>query len=622
LPEDTIVAIMSEHGPVPLDLRLFGPFEARVHGAPLPHLRSRKGQYLLALLTLRAGLAAPTDRSWLVGTLWPNSDEIQGHASLRSSLKDLRQALGPEAGRLCSPTPRSLHLDLEGARVDVLSFDAAMARGDPASLESAVALHRGPLLEEWLEPWAFQERQIRERAFLTAVEALAARELAAGDPASAVRRLQQAVAADPMHESAQRALMEALAAGGEYAAALMAYREFRLLLRRELDTEPGPATTALFEQIQAEARDKAAMGARCSRSPHRSQPLDAPGAERGCGSTAPTPGGALPLDSPIYVVRAADEKFRAAIARQDSIVLVKGASQMGKTSLLARGLQEARALPARVLLSDFQLVPASHLESASTFLFGLAEWVAIELGLEVSPGESWSPHRGPSINFQHYFRRHVLDPVATPLVWGLDEVDRLFPCDFAAEVFGMFRSWHNARSLDPTGPWGRLTLAIAYATEARLFITDLNQSPFNVGTRITLHDFTCAQVAELNRRYGGPLRGEAEVARYHQLVGGHPYLVGLGLHEMATHGTGLANLEASACQCEGPFGDHLRRLLALLRKDPDLCEAVREVLRGRPCPSEESFYRLQSAGVLVRDSARAVRPRCRLYATYLEQRLR
>ncbi len=53
-------------------------------------------------------------------------------------------------------------------------------------------------------------------------------------------------------------------------------------------------------------------------------------------------GGAVPLDSMFYVVRPADEEFRMAIARRDSIVLVKGARQMGKTSLLARGLQQAR----------------------------------------------------------------------------------------------------------------------------------------------------------------------------------------------------------------------------------------------------------------------------------------
>ena len=207
-----------------------------------------------------------------------------------------------------------------------------------------------------------------------------------------------------------------------------------------------------------------------------------------------------------------DDEFRAAIARRDSIVLVKGARQMGKTSLLARGLQQAREAGARVVLTDFQMLNAAHLESAETLL--PARW------RNGSPTSStWTCCRtrsgtaaaGASVNFERYLRREVLGRLEEPLVWGLDEVDRLFACDFGSEVFGLFRSWHNERALDPDGPWSRLTLAIAYATEAHLFITDLNQSPFNVGTRLTLEDFTLEQVADLNRRYGAPLRDEAEV---------------------------------------------------------------------------------------------------------------
>jgi predicted ATPase/class 3 adenylate cyclase len=71
----------------------------------------------------------------------------------------------------------------------------------------------------------------------------------------------RAVAADPLRESAQRALMQALAAGGNDAAALLTYRELRVLLHRELNAEPDPETQALFQQIRAEAREKAALAA-------------------------------------------------------------------------------------------------------------------------------------------------------------------------------------------------------------------------------------------------------------------------------------------------------------------------------------------------------------------------
>jgi hypothetical protein len=207
-------------------------------------------------------------------------------------------------------------------------------------------------------------------------------------------------------------------------------------------------------------------------------------------------------------------------------------------------------------------------------------------------------------------------------VWGLDEVDRLFSCPFGSEVFGLFRSWHNRRSLDPTGPWSRLTLAIAYATEAHLFITDLNQSPFNVGTRLALDAFTPEETAELNRRYGAPLSPEALSALY-DLLGGHPYLTRRALNDVTASGHDLS-LEAFADQAgrdEGPFGDHLRRILVSLSQDATLTEAVCSLLRGQGCPSHEAFYRLHAAGVVRGESTSEAALRCRIYQEYLSRHL-
>jgi predicted ATPase/DNA-binding SARP family transcriptional activator len=247
-----------------LAIRLFGPFEARQNGDLLPRLRTRKGEWLLALLALRGGRAV--DRAWLAALLWPDSPEPQSLANLRNSLKDLRRALGPEANRLrCSEhvsrgASRALALELDGAEVDVLAFDAAVARDDPPALERAVSLYRGPLLEGCVAEWAFQERQVRERAYLDTLERLAAWANSAGDLAAAERYLRLAVAVDSLRESVQRELMRVLAARGNYASALVLYRDLRVRLHGELKSEPDPATTALFQRIRAEARGKAEGG--------------------------------------------------------------------------------------------------------------------------------------------------------------------------------------------------------------------------------------------------------------------------------------------------------------------------------------------------------------------------
>ena len=156
---------------------------------------------------------------------------------------------------------------------------------------------------------------------------------------------------------------------------------------------------------------------------------------------------------------------------------------MGKTSLLARGMQFAREQGHRSAATDLQKFNAENFKSVDRLYRTIAESIADQLELEADPTSSWDSRRGPNANLERFLRREVLGKLQKPLFWGLDEVDRLFVTPFGSEVFGLIRSWHNERALDPSGPWSNLTIAIAYATEAHLFITDINQSPFNVGTR-------------------------------------------------------------------------------------------------------------------------------------------
>ncbi len=332
-------------------------------------------------------------------------------------------------------------------------------------------------------------------------------------------------------------------------------------------------------------------------------------------------GGAVPLDSEFYVPRPADGELRAAITKRDSIVLIKGARQMGKTSLLARGLQFAREQGMRAASTDLQKFNSENFSNLTRLYQAMGESIADQLELNAIPAQGWEERRGPNANFERFLRREVLARLQAPLVWGLDEVDRLFVTPFGNEVFGLIRSWHNERALDPYGPWANLTIAIAYATEAHLFITDINQSPFNVGTRLTLEDFTPLQIAELNRRYQNPIKSQEDLNRFHRLIGGHPYLVRRGLHELATRKMPFDAFEEQAARDEAFYGDHLRRMLVLLVKDPALCEVMRGVLNSQPCPTPESFERLRSAGLVIGHSPDDARPRCRLYAIYLRRHL-
>lgn len=332
-------------------------------------------------------------------------------------------------------------------------------------------------------------------------------------------------------------------------------------------------------------------------------------------------GGAVPLNSEYYVTRPVDGELHAAIDRGDSIILIKGARQMGKTSLLARGLQHTRECGSRAVSTDFQKFNAACFTSVDKLYQTLAESLVDQLDLPTQPAEVWDKHRGPNANLERFVRREVLAHLDKPLAWGLDEVDRLFATPFGSEFFGLVRSWHNERALDPAGPWGRLTLAIAYATEAHLFISDMNQSPFNVGTRLALEDFTAMQTAELNRRYQNAIKSQDDLTRFARLVSGHPYLVRRGLHELAACKMSFDAFEEQAPSDSGIYGDHLRRVLVLLARDPSLANVMRGIMAGEPCPTPESFYRLRSAGLITGHTPEEARPRCRLYTMYLRRHL-
>lgn len=333
------------------------------------------------------------------------------------------------------------------------------------------------------------------------------------------------------------------------------------------------------------------------------------------------PAGAMPLTSPFYVVREGDRKFQAGIARGESIVLVKGARQMGKTSLIARGLHQARESGARVAITDFQTLSDGDFRDKWSFYCALADLLAEQLGVEAILAERKDAGRAENVSFQRFVRREILGASEKPLVWALDEVDRLFPCPFGAEVFGLFRSWHSARSLNPTDVWSRLTLVIGYATEASLFIRDVNMSPFNVGLPLEMADFTREEVGELNARYGHPLAQPEDLARLMQRVGGQPFLVRRSLYALAVEGGKFDKLLAESASDRGVFGDHLRRFCISLHRDPELEAAVRAfVLEGREL-NPEQFYRLRSAGLVVGEARQEARIRCGIYEDYLKAHL-
>lgn len=336
------------------------------------------------------------------------------------------------------------------------------------------------------------------------------------------------------------------------------------------------------------------------------------------------PGGAV-RPRAIYVERSGDELLRRELAKpHGTTTTIRATRQAGKSSLLVRGVAQARQQASRVVYIDLQPIEPETLETLDAFLRHFAASMVTQLRLDPAQVEkAWRGGLGAPDKTTYLLEDYVFPQVNGQIVLAVDEADRLLGASFQDTFFGLLRSWHNNRALNEQ--WEHLDIVLVISTEPHLLIQDVTQSPFNVGQKIRLDDFDAAQVQELNERYRQPL-GHADLPDFMTFLGGHPYLSHKALYTLVTADVTWAELKAAAITGDHSFGDrlfgdHLRRYLWQLRDQPDLRETLKRILRHGECGDEVLFYRLQQAGLIRGSSRQACQMRCGLYEVYFGEKL-
>src|SRR5437763_10106524 len=98
-------------------------------------------------------------------------------------------------------------------------------------------------------------------------------------------------------------------------------------------------------------------------------------------------------------------------------------------------------------------------------------------------------------------RQLILPRVPGRLVIFIDEIDTVRSLPFSTdEFFAAIRECHNRRTQDPE--FERLTFCLLGVATPSDLIQDTRTTPFNIGTRIELTDFTAAEAAPLAEGLG------------------------------------------------------------------------------------------------------------------------
>jgi MinD-like ATPase involved in chromosome partitioning or flagellar assembly len=330
------------------------------------------------------------------------------------------------------------------------------------------------------------------------------------------------------------------------------------------------------------------------------------------------PGGSVRLNDPFYIERDVDEKLKRSIIKIGETITIRGSRQTGKSSLLVRGIHYVRST-ADIVHFDFQGIEHDVFESLDSFLKYFAETVARKLKMDSSVvNQIWQSNLGPSGKLTRVFEEYILQMKDGQTVLVMDEVDRLLSTSFYSDFFSLLRSWHNNRAFYTQ--WNKLNLVMVIATEPYLLIAGPSQSPFNVGIQLDLKDFNREQVWDLNNRHGGPIT-ENDFETFFELLGGHPFLTRKALYLLVTENLTWKSLYKDAADDHGPFADHLRRQLWLLRTDKALTDALKEIIRENKCSNDKVLWRL-SRGGLVKGRGDLYYIRCGLYERYFQEHLK
>ena len=237
----TVAATVETRGN--LRVHLFGGPYVSVDGRQCPVPEGSKR--LLAFVALRRGRI---ERRYVAGTLWPVGNDGRAAGNLRSALWRLRAA-GID---VLYHDKWSLSL-LGQVRVDVHELQAWADRiiaGSPcaADLEPVrLETEALDLLPGWYDDWTILERERLRQRVLHALEAQSQLLSEQGRHADAISAALAAVMAEPLRESAQRALIEAHLAENNWAEAQRILHAYSALLSRELGVAPSRELVCMIE---------------------------------------------------------------------------------------------------------------------------------------------------------------------------------------------------------------------------------------------------------------------------------------------------------------------------------------------------------------------------------------
>jgi tetratricopeptide (TPR) repeat protein len=199
----------------------------------------------------------------------------------------------------------------------------------------------------------------------------------------------------------------------------------------------------------------------------------------------------------LYVERSADRQLNNIIEEMGRPGYVLVARQMGKTNLLINMKRRREAKGDLVVYFDlsnrfanaralFRFIIDSILEADPKLRNSLSSNILGQRALEEIE---------PNLEYDRHLRQILREAKDRRIIIVLDEIDSLISVPYSDTVFAQIRSMYFSRINHPE--YQNLTYALSGVAEPTDLIKDKNISPFNIGEKIYLDDFTFVEFKTL-----------------------------------------------------------------------------------------------------------------------------
>jgi hypothetical protein len=280
-------------------------------------------------------------------------------------------------------------------------------------------------------------------------------------------------------------------------------------------------------------------------------------------------GGAIPIDSDIYVERHPDGVIRDLLTSTGGVAVIWGPRQVGKSSMVIRAIARAKANGHPTAFVDFSGMGGANL---SQFLYSLTYELSESLNVKPSAAARFLTGKlGPQIGFIKF-----LEKIPPRSVLVFDEIDYLRMIGELPNFFIALRAFCDSQSA--FGSLKTFLLISSYLNPSR-FTEGALTSPFNIGLSLRLSNFDLPQCEALLRKCGVKVP-EDHVGRIYELTGGQPFLMQTSVRFLLEEGS-IEQLEESSLSLHGYFWHHLNFLQRLVHQSPT-ARRILTRLRLRP----------------------------------------